>query len=154
MKELETGKYLFTHRDEENFKKVLPLTRVKEVVIDDGIETISSEYFSGYCNMDKVTLPDSVTVIAYDGFAHCFNLKGVILPKNLKAIKSFAFRECHSLGSDSNGVLIIPRSVNIIEDFAFDECFSLKTIVLCNPETIVEKDAFHRCIDIKIYRGK
>ena len=153
MKEMGSGKYLFTQHDEENLKKVLPLTMVKEVVIADGIETISNNYFSGYCNMDKVTIPDSVTVIDHDGFEGCFNLKTVELPKNLKAIKSFAFRECHSLGSGNDGVLIIPRLVNVIENFAFTECFSLKTIVLCNPKTIVEKDAFYRC-DVKIYRSR
>ena len=152
MKKIDLGKYEFTKADQQvELKKVLPLTLVEEVVVEDGIQTIESNTFSGYSNLKWVTLPNTVTVIKFDAFSGCYNLKAITLPKSLKGIKGFAFRDCYSLGMETDGILIIPSSVGIIEDYAFINCFSIKAVVLCG-NTIVEDRAFDGC-NVNIYRA-
>lgn len=66
----------------------------QEVVIPEGVRTISSGCFEGNSLINKVSLPDSVTIIDSDAFRDCSNLSYVNGGNNLEEIRDRAFMGC------------------------------------------------------------
>lgn len=63
---------------------------IKNVKIENGIETISSSAFWA-CQMESIELPESLRVIESSALANCIELKKVKIPKNVEYIHGSAF---------------------------------------------------------------
>jgi len=99
-------------------------SKIKTVVIEQGVTSIGSEAFRSCDNLTSVTIAGSVTSIGTRAFCACSSLTSVALPSGLEYIGSFAF-EKSALTS-----IIIPASVATIAQGAFSECTSLASATI------------------------
>lgn len=143
-------------------------SKLKEVELNDGIESILNYAFSGCTSLEKVIIPssittipdccftncsslleieipDSVTSIQYRAFGGCSSLEFIELPCNLTYISRYLFYECSNLKQ-----IVIPDTVKSIGWHAFDGCSKLKDVKLNESLKWIESSAFYNCYDLKI----
>lgn len=68
-----------------------------ELVISEGVKSISTHAFSGFENLATVKIPDSVKKIGDSAFDGNENLTTITIPESVKEVGDFAFAECTSL---------------------------------------------------------
>ena len=99
-------------------------TKIKTVVIENGVKNIGSLAFMNCANLATVKIANSVSSVGFLSFANCRKLTNISLPKNLTSIQSFAFMNCNKLSK-----VTIPNSnikMNIDSDVFFG-CTNLKS---------------------------
>ena len=69
-------------------------SRVKSVVIADGVTSIGQHAFQGCESLTSVTIPDSVTSIGAYAFNTCSALTNVTIPDCVSCIGELAFNVC------------------------------------------------------------
>ena len=99
-------------------------SKIKKVLIGEGVESISDNAFHYYENLRSVSLPSTLTSIGEAAFWACSSLQSITLPNNLTHIGLNAFRACHSLTQ-----VLIPASVTNIDGSAFECCTGLTDVV-------------------------
>ena len=99
------------------------LVEVREVVIEDGVTSISEEAFRNFENLTKVTIADSVVTIDSFAFDFCKSLREITIPNSVTSIGARAFSNCKSLTN-----IIIPNSVRFIGKEPFYDCASFQKI--------------------------
>ena len=137
-----------------------------EVVIPDGITSISAAAFQNNTQITSVKMPDTVTSIGAKAFAGCTALSSVTLSANLTEIPESLFYGCTALVSvvlpDSitvigNGafsgctilmIVIIPVNVTEIGDYAFSQCSSLINVEIPESVTSIGTNAFAGCTSL------
>ena len=113
---------------------------IKNVIIQNGVTSISSHAFY-YCRcLTSATIPNSVTSIGGLAFWNCSSLKSVNIPSSVTSIGDDAFEDCSKLTS-----INIPNSVTYIGSFAFCGCNSLKSVNIPDSVTFIGSYAFRRC---------
>ena len=118
-------------------------SRVKSVVIADGVTSIG-EYAFFYCeSLTSVTIPDSVTSIGKYAFFCCTSLTSVTIPDSVTSIGRFAFSNCTSLTS-----VTIPDSVTSIGEYAFYYCKSLTSMTIPDSVTSISSSTFASCTSL------
>ncbi len=158
---LSTASHLFLN-DEE----------IHELVIPDGVKTITSHAFYYFSGLTSVKIPSSVTSIGTECFAYCsgiktieigdntsqeaatvlgirafykcINVESIVLGNNIVKIGSTAFQDCDNVSS-----IVIPNSVEIIENSVFAGCDNLESVQL--PENLknIERGVFVGCTNLK-----
>ena len=134
---------------------------IRNLVIPDGVSTISDYAFVNYKMLTSVTIPDSVTDIGSSAFLECSGLsadaegfvivgtllvayKGsdtnVTIPEGVTGIGGSAFSGCSSLES-----VTIPDSVTSIGSSAFSGCSSLESVTIPDSVTSIGSSAFSGC---------
>ena len=146
---------------------------VTDMVIPNGVTSISNCAFNKYKKLKTVKIPDSVITIYGMAFNGCKNLTKVEMSKNLEKIGTKAFWNCKSLkeiklynklkriGSyafvgNAISSIVIPDSVTLIGLNAFYNCDSLRKVVLSSGLTELSYNAFESCDNLKsvvIYDG-
>ncbi len=114
-------------------------TRVKYVVINDGVTSIGEGAFDSCDEIINVSIPNSVRTIGKHAFASCDNLTNLKLPNSLESIGKMAFALCHNIKS-----VTIPGSVIKIGDNAFG-CSGLEEVVIMEGVQIIDTSAFTFC---------
>lgn len=142
--------------------------KIKEVVLNEGLEEISHYAFSGCGSLETVNIPSTVKSLGGGAFMGCSKVKEFVLPdtleviggelvndgtfencesaesinipKNIKSIYGGVFRGCKSLKS-----LWIPKTVTALPDGFIDGCDSLETIEVeeGNPTLISDNGALY-----------
>ena len=74
-------------------------TRIKTLIIDEGVTSIGDRAFQDCRNLSNVKLPNSLTFIYNDAFSNCTSLASVIIPDSVTSIGDDAFLGCISLKS-------------------------------------------------------
>ena len=115
------------------------LTSVK---IPDGVTTIEGYAFCNCSSLESVTIPDSVTSIGSHAFECCFwnNLGSVKIGGGITSIGEYAFKNCYGLTS-----VTIPDSVTSIGDYAFYYCYGLTSVTIPDSVTRIGEYAFYSC---------
>lgn len=128
---------------------------IVNVVVKEGVSTISDYAFWNGTSLQKVYLPNSLIKIGKSAFEHCNYLTEVTIPKNVALIGNAAFANCRRMTSitvdEANtdycswsnmlltkdmdmlcqcpagmrGEVIIPNTVETIADSAFSWCENL-----------------------------
>ena len=103
------------------------VTKLKSVIIGDGVTTIGSYAFYNVGTDDgveelQVTLGSNIETIKNDAFNSCTKLKAITLPSKLKVIEQWAF------SSTALESITIPESVDSLGSRVFGECHSLANI--------------------------
>lgn len=93
--------------------RVFP-SKLMEVVINNGLEVISTDCFYGCSRLREVKLPKTLKFIGARAFKDCTSLKSIEIPEGVKYIGEEAFSGCTGLES-----IILPNGVIHIGDYAF-----------------------------------
>ena len=117
-------------------------SKVKKVVIEDGVTSIGVFAFESCWNLTSITIPDSVTSIGKNAFHACSSLSSITIPDSVTSIGDSAFSNC---GLTS---ITIPGSVTSIGKFAFDGCTHLTSITIPDSVTSIGEAAFHGCFSL------
>ncbi|MBO7183987.1 MAG: leucine-rich repeat protein [Bacteroidales bacterium] len=94
-----------------------------DLVIADGITSISDSAFKDLKGFKNITIPSSVTSIGVFAFSGCSSLTSFTIPGSVTSIGNSAFSGCTSLTS-----ITIPDSVTSIGARAFYECGNLTSV--------------------------
>lgn len=96
---------------------------VKEVYLNDGLQTIGNEAFRGCSNLTAIHIPQSVESIGTSAFEYCTTLSNITFDKGCKlnALKSSVFAQT-AIES-----INIPACVETIET-PFSSCTNLSTV--------------------------
>lgn len=116
---------------------------IKNVIISDGVTSVSDTAFCGCKSLTSITIPDSVTSIGWSAFLSCSSLESITIPNSVTSIGSSAFSGCRSLES-----ITIPNSVTSIGDWTFSECTSLTSITIPSSVTSIGDRAFSSCTSL------
>ena len=119
-------------------------TRIKKVVINNGVTSIGNYAFYQATLLAEVTIPESVTDIGANAFYGCRKLGDVVIPNSVTVINESAFGDCDSLVS-----ITIPGSVTSIGSDAFALCANIESITLSNGIQSIGTRAFHYCESLK-----
>lgn len=102
-------------------------SRIKKVIIPDGVTAIETYAFAGLTELEEVVLPDTLVKIGLGAFYKCENLKKI----NLENVK-FINKEAFSGTKVGDGVTINFNSIVAIGNYSFENTL-LKEVVL--PES-------------------
>lgn len=119
----------------EGDQTIVELKKGREIVRD---------IFKNGC-LTGIIINDELKVIENHSFYNN-KIKHVDL-KNVKLVGNYAFSK-----NEITGTLIIPESMKYIGKCAFSDNF-IKEVIICNPNTIIEKDAFLNNPNIKIRKN-
>ena len=98
-------------------------SQITEVVVEEGVTTLSSFSFDGCKILTKVSLPSTLTTIGGYAFRDCDIMTQIELPGKLQKIEVSAFHSCDALTS-----LTIPASVTELGSPLAENCKKLETI--------------------------
>jgi len=115
-------------------------TDLISVKISDSVTSIGESAFEGCGSLSSVDFPNNLISIESDAFAYCSGLSSVELPNNLISIGSDAFAYCTGLTS-----INIPNSVTSIGSGAFAYCSGLTSVEIPNSVTSIGFGAFSDC---------
>ena len=119
-------------------------SKIKNVIIENGVSSISDVAFYGCSELKSVSIPDSVTRIEEGAFLSCINLQSIDIPDSVESIGESAFVGCENLKT-----LFIPDSVTSIGESAFSVCTSLESVTISNNVKIIEQETFSCCQNLK-----
>ena len=151
--------------DYDNRSPAYNNSKVKKIVIEDGVTSIGDDAFYNCSNLTSITIPDSVTSIGTSAFNGCISLPSITLPDSVTSIGNFAFEWCSGLSSItlSNNItsigdfafhgcpltsITIPDSVTSIGEMAFHSCSNLKSITIPDSVTSIESAVFYNCTSL------
>jgi len=115
-------------------------TKIKTIIIADGVSTIGQNAFAYCFNLISTDIPDSVEKIGKKAFFNCTNLISVEIPSAISVIEDLTFSECSSLAS-----IKIPDAVVTIAEGAFSFCRSLTSVEISNSVEFIGNQAFAFC---------
>ena len=136
------------------FEKCLKL---KNVVLNNGLETIGFCAFKECINLENVTIPDSVKTIDFGAFARCYKLKKIKIPDSVQSLGEGTFYKCINLTQVNipNGVKTIPGYVSAqgyVDETAaagcFQDCRSIKNIIIPSSVSTIGESAFRGCTSL------
>ena len=117
---------------------------ITDIVIPNGVTSISQRAFMDCKSLTSVTIPSSVTSIDSDAFYGCTSLTSVTIPDGVTTIGGGAFMDCTSLTS-----VTIPDSVTTIGGGAFLNCTSLTNVTIPDSVKTIGNGAFKNCTLLK-----
>ena len=112
-------------------------SRMKKVVLPEGVQWIGQGAFMGNNKLETVVLPSSLTAIHQQAFQNCSKITRIVLPDGMTAVSSSCFAGCTSLAR-----VHLPKGATTIGDNAFSGCSSLDSIVLPEALTMIGGSAF------------
>ena len=136
-------------------------TKLSEVVLHEGVESIDEFAFNGCKDLLSIELPNSITTIGSYSFAGTgltsieipnsvtsigqsafegTGLTSIEIPDKVSTIENYTFRNCSSLNS-----VTLPNSVVTIGNEVFKGCSSLTSIVIPDDVTAIGSSAFRDC---------
>ena len=89
-------------------------SKIKSVVIGEGIANIADYAFYGLTKLTEITLPDTLVSIGEYSFRNCSSLTTIVLPESVQTIGKYAFAYCTNLKE-----ITIHYNVNSIGNDAF-----------------------------------
>ena len=120
---------------DDNLSPAYNNSKVKKIVIEDGVTSIGAYAFYECSSLTSITIPDGVTSIGISAFRNCSSLTSITIPDSVTSIGNLAFSYCRSLTS-----ITIPGSVTSIGSEAFSSCFYLETISLSCKSSLKKSD--------------
>ena len=130
-----TGKVILSGKLGKVSEKAFSNTGIKEVEVQDGIETIGGDAFAVCKNLEKVMIADSVRTIGRSAFEHCSSLKEITLPISAK------YDTYVNGGSTTSATFVDVQAEKIVFTKGTGEVFV--------PET--DKDWYHSNISLPWY---
>lgn len=115
-------------------------SKIKSVVIEDGVSFIRPYAFSNFSRLNSATVASSVSEITEGMFYECASLNSVTIENGISSIGENAFAGCVRLAH-----VALPDSITHIEGGAFRDCKKLETISFGKGLTFIGNEAFSGC---------
>ena len=122
--------------------------KIKSIIIESGVMSISSKAFYDCAGLASVTIPDSVTYISASAFIWCTELTSIKVSEDNHYYDSRD--NCNAIiKTDTNELIVgcknttIPNDVTRIGNSAFDGCTGLSSITIPDSVTSIGYDAFN-----------
>ncbi|MDO4815702.1 MAG: leucine-rich repeat protein [Bacillota bacterium] len=112
-------------------------SRITEIIIENGVESIGNRAFKNFNSLTKVTIPETVTEIGAYAFRNC-GMTEISIPGSVKTIGNNAFWECKKLTS-----VTLNEGLVRIGAGAFSDCKSLSSISIPKSVECVDGEAFY-----------
>jgi len=131
-----------------------PNNKITEVVIPDGVTSISDHAFSDCKNLTSITIPESVKSIGYGAFSGCTSLTQIAVDENNPEYKNIDGNHIytkdgktlvHYAVGNSAEAFIIPQGITSICSCAFSGCGKLTSITIPDSVTSIDSSAFSGC---------
>ena len=106
----------------QSFNLITKYTALENVVLNEGLTTISARAFKSTPNLNEVVISSTVTTIADNAFQKS-GIKTITIPANVKTVGETAF------GSSALETITFEGNTNI-EGYAFRGCSNLRTVNL------------------------
>lgn len=110
--------------------------KIKKIVIENGITSISDDAFMYDLSLESVSLPESLVSIGDYAFMGDINLKDVSLPQGIESLGTAAFYDCGFLN------IYIPAGLSTIGESAFFSCDKLYEITVDSQNAAFFSDEF------------
>lgn len=111
--------------------------KITNVVVEDGVTTITASAFKDHTSLQSVRLADSVTAVGASAFSGCSSLESVDLSDSMVNINATVFRLCVNLKQ-----ITLPKNLQLIKESAFYGCLKLESIELPSTVTSIGDYAF------------
>ena len=116
------------------------VSKMKTVVIEEGVTSVGNYAFYNGTKITTVTLPEGITSIGERSFYDCGSITNLNLPDSITYIGYLAFYNCEDLAD-----IHFPSSLITIDDDAFQNCDSIVSVDLPEGVTSIGKQAFNNC---------
>lgn len=116
------------------------VSKIKMVVLPNGVTNIGNYAFSGCANLFEISIPSGVTKIGEYAFSGCIGIADIALPANLISVGASAFRGCTGIKS-----MTIPNGITVIPDGLFYACVNLTEVALSDGVISIGNNAFYNC---------
>lgn len=150
-------------------------TKIKSVEIQEGVENISQQAFSGCTELSNVTISSTVSIMEMWIFYECAKLNNIVIPQGVSSISFGAFwgssisnitvEDNNPNYSDTDGILFnkdkttivyypaiktetsytIPTTVKNIGNYAFYSADNLVEVIIPTSVNIIGNYAFNYC---------
>ena len=130
---------------------------ITNVVIEDGVTSVSQNAFNNYTNLINVSLGSSITAIGTSAFIGCTSLQNVYISDmesylNIDFGSELSNPMCYAHELYLNGERItyieIPETVTQIPAYAFRGCNTLTDITIPDSVTSIGTSAFSDCTSL------
>jgi hypothetical protein len=121
-------------------KNAFSKTAIKEIILPQGIKSLSDGLFCQCLFLRSIQIPADVTSINEDAFSTCYSLTEIQLPEGLTVIGNYAFAGCDNLH-----IITLPNSLISIGSMAFKRCEKLRQITLPESLKSIGWGAFSDC---------
>ncbi|MBR5434019.1 MAG: leucine-rich repeat protein [Bacteroidales bacterium] len=118
-------------------------TKLKTVIIPEGVETVDIRAFYQCKELEEISFPSTVEAIPYACFTSSEKLSTVIIHEGVLVSGEYAFNNCVSLTE-----LSIPGSVKKINDMAFRNCTGIERLTLTEGIEKIGREAFSSCSNL------
>ena len=115
-------------------------TRVRRVVLPEGLREIGANCFDECWELAEVTLPSTLRAIGPGAFRRCGKLDRVKLPDGISAVEDETFANCTSLRE-----AVLPAGLTKMGESAFAACRQLERMTLPDGISIIRREAFLGC---------
>lgn len=112
---------------------------LKSISLPNGITSIGSWGFAGFCALEEINIPSTVTSLGHSAFRMCEKLETITIPEGITSIPINCFWRCESLRECN-----IPESVQKIEDGAFSFTSLEGTLVFGENLEYIGGSAFYK----------
>lgn len=135
-----TNSYYPGAGDDDFFKDFLNRDIVN-IVIPEGVGTITRYLFYQCLSLTHVVLPSTLSAIEVYAFNGCLSLTTINFPEGLATIAERAFENCSALA----GILNLPTTLKNIGQYGFSGCRSLTKIIIPEGVTSIGQSGFSGC---------
>ncbi|MBP5417905.1 MAG: leucine-rich repeat protein, partial [Clostridiales bacterium] len=118
-------------------------SRIKHLIISEGVTYLGDENFSCLNKLEDVVFPSSIERMGSGVFSYCHSLEDVILPDSVESITASTFWSCGNLNS-----VKLPSNLKTIPASMFYNSGTLNRVYIPSTVTSIEYNAFKNCTDL------
>ena len=118
-------------------------SKLREVVISDGIAAVEDNAFKGCSELGRLVLPSDIKKIGDGAFAGTA-LTSLEIPPSVTELGDGAFSGCKELRR-----VTVPSSISLLPNFVFKNCTALEQVFLPNSYLHIGDHAFSGCSSLK-----
>ena len=112
------------------------MVELTEVVLPDGLTSISSGAFQGCAKLQTINLPETITNIWNYAFDGCTALNISKLPSQITVIRPYSFSGCESM------VLTELPDITEVQEYGFSTCRAMTLSELPETLTLIKQNGF------------